>query len=119
MLDFSEWLYYIEALRHSPVQQAICLLELINLKLDLGKTEDFYSAQKAIESVLRDAEGDSGMSDEEEERKVWLESKHSKSFILMNLRKAFCSRQFASGNSSSMVDPIAVLLDMRKDTGYP
>ena len=56
-MEFEDWLCYIDAMRHSPGPQAICLLELISAKLDLGVSADFYRAEKAIQDVLRDEEG--------------------------------------------------------------
>jgi len=56
----------------------------------------------------------------EDGRMLWLESKHSKSYLLMKLQRAFCMRQFNSERvTASLGDAIEVLLDMDCDTGYP
>ena len=55
-----------------------------------------------------------------EERKVWLESKHSRSYILMKVQRAFCVRKFSVDNGDAkMTDALAVLLKMDSRTGYP
>ena len=137
MLAFHDWLPYVEALEHSKAQQAICLLNLIDCKLDLANSADFKTAVNAISHVLSDDDSDNGnysnklddraMEDQDydadrsaEERKVWLEGKHSRSFILMSIRRAFCMRQFrADAVGNNLEDSIDVLLAMRRDTGYP
>lgn len=55
-----------------------------------------------------------------EERKVWLESKHSLSYVLMKVQRAFCMRKLSVENfDSNLTDALNVLLKMDRRTGYP
>ena len=93
-MEFEEWLCYIEAISLNSRQQTICLLNLIVSKLDLTKNEDFLRAEKAIKATLTDDALMDGDLDHDQERAIWLESKHSQSYVLMKLQKAFAVRQF-------------------------
>ena len=48
LMPFNDWLNFVDALSVSPQQQAICLLTLIKLKLDLAEPDEFLKAQKAV-----------------------------------------------------------------------
>ena len=41
LMDFDKWLCYIEMIGLSPPDQAICLLSLIDKKLDISVSDQF------------------------------------------------------------------------------
>ena len=113
---------------------------LIQRKLDLADPEKFKQAEKAINDILRDEMeegGENSMTDFGAgggaddtygvDRKVWLEKKHSRSYLLIKLQRAFCMRQLYYGsqenrgisNEKSLAFAVDVLLSMDIRTGYP
>lgn len=65
-MDFEQWLAYVEAIEENSTERTICLLELINIKLDLAIYNDFSRAERAIQQVLNDGSNrkNSGMVDD-------------------------------------------------------
>ena len=53
-MSFEDWLCYVEALSFNKCKQAICLLSLINLKLDISVPEQYKKAENAVNRVLKD-----------------------------------------------------------------
>ena len=48
LMPFDSWLCYIEMIGLSAPEQAICLLDLIDRKLDMTNREHFKQAEKAV-----------------------------------------------------------------------
>lgn len=48
LMPFDNWLCYIEMIGLSAPEQAICLLDLIDRKLDMSNREHFKQAEKAV-----------------------------------------------------------------------
>ena len=55
-LSFEQWQKYLKPIQTfcNNVRQATILTELINLKLDISKTDHFLLARKSIESEITD-----------------------------------------------------------------
>ena len=115
LLDFNEWLCYIDAIEGTRCQKAITLLRLIAQELDFDNPNDFRKAEDAVKEVLKDSDEDrheqmDEYGGEDKEQKVWLLSKNSKSYLLLKLQQAFCARQFAKAGAGDMDHALAVLL---------
>lgn len=86
-------------------------MKLISSELNLDNACDYQKAQDAIHQVLKDDEelAQNDMMEDDQasnllNRRVWLEKKHSKSFLLMKLQRAFCMRQFTKENAKDGQD---------------
>ena len=105
LMPFKDWLCYIDAVEQSAEQRAICLLSLIQQELDFKNADDYWLAEAAIKDLLKDDEmdesamvenqDDEDLMEDDERRLTWLESPHSRSYLLLKLQKAFVTRQFA------------------------
>ena len=63
------------------------------------------------------------MNDDEDfidnDKPVWLQRPHSRTYLLLKMQKAFCARQFTNaGADSNIEEALRVLLKMDPKSGY-